>query len=434
MTEYREYRYGPILRKILLVSTLLLAGCISPGTQQPDAGMGMAHAEHVCNFTPALSVHCGRMPTTGFDQSGRLWVAYVVGQHVYVSHSDDLGKTFSDAMQVNKQPEEIYTNGENRAKVAFGRNGEIYVSWTQVTDGPFYGDIRFTSSLDGGMSFEPVRTVNDDGLLTSHRFETLFVDSKGDIYLTWLDKRDMAAIVAQGGKYTGAALYYTVSTDNGQTFARNLKVADPSCECCRIAMSETPDGDVAVFWRHIFGEDLNIRDHAFAVLSGDHVATAVQRATLDNWQIEACPHHGPAMVSAGDGSYHLTWFTLGDERKGIFYGRYNPDTRQLSNLVPMATTASSSHPYITRIDRQLMLVWKEFDGVKTNIRLAVSDDDGNTWQPGIIIASTSDASDHPLLISRKGEVWLSWHTGQEGLRIISLDHNHLNNNQQVSAQ
>ena len=45
------------------------------------------------------------------------------------------------------------------------------------------------------------------------------------------------------------SLYYTWSKDNGVTFAKNIKVADYSCECCRIAMSETHQGDAAAFWR-----------------------------------------------------------------------------------------------------------------------------------------------------------------------------------------
>ncbi|MEX2353625.1 MAG: exo-alpha-sialidase, partial [Gammaproteobacteria bacterium] len=218
------------------------------------------------------------------------------------------------------------------------------------------------------------------------------------------------------------------SSDAGRTFAPNRKVADYSCECCRIAMAETPERDVAVFWRHIFGENLHIRDHGFAVIGKDRVITPLQWATRDNWELEGCPHHGPSMVSAGDGSYHISWFTLGDERKGIFYGRYHPGTGQLDNLSTMATVGAS-HPYIARIGSNLMLVWKQFDGDKTNIRLAVSRDDGNTWQPETTVISTSGASDHPLLITHSGAGWLSWHTSDEGLRIIPLNHK-----QQVSGR
>ncbi|MGY8814880.1 MAG: exo-alpha-sialidase [Gammaproteobacteria bacterium] len=403
---------------------LFTSGCVHQSNEIPGAMAGMNHETNSCLFTPEISVHCGRTPTTAIDNNGRLWVAYVIGEFVNVVYSDDLGIHYSDPVKVNSRPEEIYTNGENRAKIAFGRNGEIYVSWTVVRDGPFYGDIRFSRSLNNGKNFEEARTVNDDGMLTSHRFETLFVDSKGNIYISWLDKRDQVVTLDRGVEYNGAALYYTISKNNGLTFAKNRKVADYSCECCRIAMSETPSGDVAAFWRHIFGD--NIRDHGFAVLGLEDIVIPVQRATKDDWQIEACPHHGPAMVTGDDDLYHVTWFTLGEARKGINYGRYNPLTETMMDIRTVATTGSS-HPFISRIREKLFLVWKQFDGEKTNIMSIASMDSGETWSAAQIISSTDNASDHPLLITSGEQVWLSWHTSKEGLRIIPLtDHLQVN--------
>ena len=404
---------------------LAAAACTPTGNHVPVSGAdtGAEVVAGPCRFSPATSVHCGRTPTTAFDREGRLWAAYVVGGHVYVANSGNQGKSYSRPVRVNREPEEIYTNGENRPKIAFGRHGEIYVTWTKVREAPFAGDIRFAVSRNGGRGFEPVKVVNDDNLLTSHRFDALFVDPEGDVYVAWLDKRDLVAAERAGGSYTGAALYYAVSSDDGASFAPNRKVGDYSCECCRIAMSETPEGDVAVFWRHIFGDDLGIRDHGFAVLGDEGVVVPLQRATRDDWHLSGCPHHGPAMAPAGDGSYHLTWFTLGEARKGIFYGRYDPDGGgRLRNLAAMAA-AGASHPYIAAAGDALYLVWKHFDGERTTVRLVVSRDQGASWSPGRVVADTVDASDHPLLVSRGGAVWLSWHTGREGLRIIPLDDN-----------
>jgi hypothetical protein len=38
-----------------------------------------------------------------------------------------------------------------------------------------------------------------------------------------------------------------------------------------------------------------------------------------------------------------------------------------------------------------------------------------------VVAETADASDHPLLITNDEQVFLSWHTGKEGLRIVPLN-------------
>jgi hypothetical protein len=69
----------------------------------------------------------------------------------------------------------------------------------------------------------------------------------------------------------------------------------------------------------------------------------------------------------------------------------------------------------------LWLVWKEFDGDKTTVPAMVSHDDGRTWSSPVIVAETSNASDHPLLASDGRRVFLSWQTQAEGLSFSPLE-------------
>lgn len=374
-----------------------------------------------CHTATALpSLHCGVTPTPAFDPLGRLWVAFVQHGHVYVTHSRDLGTTFSPPIAVNPVVEEIYTNGENRPKIAFGPKGEIYLSWTQKTAGRYTGNIRFSRSLDGGAGFDVPRTINDDGLPISHRFDSLAVTPSGEVYLVWLDKRDKHTFERKHEErnYRGAALYYAVSQDRGAHFTSNRKVADHSCECCRIAVAVNGDDGVAVFWRHIF--DTNIRDHAFAVLHAD-TTPAIQRVTFDDWRIDACPHHGPAMSLAADGAYHLAWFTSGPEHKGIFYGHYETDGKKLSRKLSVDTSAGAGHPQVLADGRQIVLAWKTFDGSLTRLQSAASNDGGDTWSPTVTLLQTRGPSDHPALIENGKRMYVAWHTRQEGYRLASVE-------------
>jgi hypothetical protein len=67
------------------------------------------------------------------------------------------------------------------------------------------------------------------------------------------------------------------------------------------------------------------------------------------------------------------------------------------------------------------LVWKEFDGEKTTVDLMVSHDDGASWSEPRAVATTSDASDHPLLISDGHRTYLSWMTKADGFRFLPLE-------------
>jgi hypothetical protein len=160
-------------------------------------------------------------------------------KHVYVSRSEDEGVTYSTPVQVNPVPEDAEFNGENRPKIIVAEDGTVMLSWTTKTSNQFTGEIRFSRSIDGGLSFESPRTINDDGLRTGHRFDSLFLTPSGKVYLTWIDKRDMEATLARNEAYPGAAIYYTVSTDMGASFMPNVRVSHNSCECCRIAWHPT---------------------------------------------------------------------------------------------------------------------------------------------------------------------------------------------------
>ncbi|HRE16983.1 MAG TPA: exo-alpha-sialidase, partial [Rhodocyclaceae bacterium] len=105
-----------------------------------------------------------------------------------------------------------------------------------------------------------------------------------------IDKRDLEAAKTGKMPYRGAAIYTAVSTDHGRSFQPEQKVADYSCECCRIAIAEDDDGSPLLLWRHVYAP--NERDHAVAKLRADGSAASVQRATHDRWKIDACPHHG----------------------------------------------------------------------------------------------------------------------------------------------
>src|SRR6201999_2938787 len=73
-----------------------------------------------------------------------------------------------------------------------------------------------------------------------------------------------------------------------------------------------------VLSRAIFGKD--VRDHAVVTLVDGRPATP-HRVAVDDWHIDGCPHHGPALAIDGGGTMHAAWFTQGRARQGPFYAR-----------------------------------------------------------------------------------------------------------------
>lgn len=363
-----------------------------------------------------VSVHCGGAPSATIDAGGDLWVTFVQDKHVYVQRSGDLGESWEVPVQVTPEPEDAEFNGENRPKIIVaeeGGNKQVMLSWTTKTSANFTGEIRFSRSSDGGRHFDEPRTINDDNLMTGHRFDSLYLTDNNTLYLTWIDKRDMEASLGNGQTYPGAAIYYAVSNDLGRSFSTNYRVSHNSCECCRIAMAPHGEGEVAILWRQLFNTE--IRDHAIAVLGADGEVSDLQRATYDDWYINACPHHGPTMVGAEEeGNYHMSWFSAGNHHKGIYYASLDLNSGEPAQLLQVDGTPGAGHPYLASHEGTLYLVWKGFDGMNTPLMLKTSEDGGDSWTEAKTLYSTTESSDHPLLVTTADGVYVSWWTQELG--------------------
>src|SRR3954471_22439722 len=135
---------------------------------------------------------------------------------------------FSNPIRIKAPSQKIGADGEARPKLAIGPEGNIYVTWTEVLKAPFSGYIWFARSTNQGKSFEKPMIVHQDRAEITHRFEALNVsqsgDSKGNITVAWVDKRDLIAAKAAGKAYDGAAIYYAVSTNKGASFNPEQKL------------------------------------------------------------------------------------------------------------------------------------------------------------------------------------------------------------------
>ncbi len=352
-----------------------------------------------------------------FDHEGTLWRASVQQGYLHLARSTDGGKSYATPVRVNPEAEAIAADGENRPKIAIAGDGTLYLSWTRLSaEQPFSGDIRFSRSHDGGKTFAPPITVNDNHEAISHRFDAMGVNQRGELYIAWLDKRDQSAAQRAGQKYEGAAVYYTVSRDGGRHFEKNIKLVDHSCECCRVAMAMDSDGVPVVLWRHVYPD--KVRDHALQRLDG---RSTPQRATHDEWRIDACPHHGPALAIGKDGGYHQVWFSGAEERHGLFYARSTAQGKSFTAPLRFGDEAAQAgHADVLSRVNTVFIVWKEFDGSATIIRMMRSTDNGQHWEATRSVATSRGASDHPLLIADRNTIYLSWNTAQEGYRLIAL--------------
>lgn len=353
-----------------------------------------------------------------FAPDGRLFVALKQGDHVVIQRSDDEGATWTAPQVVNAAPETVSADGENRPKLAFGKDGSLLVTWTHPLSKPFSGEIRLARADAAGSTFSAPLTVHRDRAEITHRFESLSVGPDGRVLATWIDKRDLEKAKAGKQAYQGAAIYGAVSEDGGRTFKLEAKIADHSCECCRIAIARDSDGAPLLLWRHVFAP--NERDHALARLKPDGTPEGVQRATFDRWKVDACPHQGPSLAVDEKGMRHAVWFNQKDGGGHVYYGRLLPrgDGVMVEGQRPIGGP-QAAHADLAAAGGKLAIAWKEFDGDNTRLHALVSADGGHSFTAQDLDA-TAGASDQPRMISRGDTLYVFWRTDKEGFRLHRL--------------
>jgi hypothetical protein len=377
-----------------------------------------AHEAHIQHPVPSLSAI-----NVAFDTVGNLWRVSVHDGFLLVDKSADLGKTFTVPVKVNATAQKIGANNEARPDIALDANNNIYVTWTQNLNTRFAGYIWFARSINGGKSFEKPYIVHQDRAEITHAFNAVNIAPNGKITVTWIDKRDALNAKKAGKKYDGAAIYYAISTDAGKTFAPEQKLADSSCECCRIVTTNKPDGTTVAMWRHVF--EGSERDHNIAEIPKAGAKPEPHRATFGHWVIDGCPHHGAALASGGEGKdwwgYHMAYFDGNDKKPGLYYSRMDGVAWVASPAKKFGDNSKQAgHPAILSIGEQVWLVWREIKDGKSSILGMHSEDGGRNWKDAKTLAETHQKADYPFLLQHKNTVYLVWNTQANGLQLLGL--------------
>ena len=413
------------------IGVLVVAlAAVSAWAQQPPTAAPIAPVV----VTPAMPAHTMPAKHAPRAQLGS-GVAFAPDGSLWLVGLDAHGSLFVQTAPANNwqqwgaprvldtQGDAISADGENRPKLVFGPKGWVVISYTQPRPKPNTGFIRMLHSRDGGQTFSAPVTVHTDRQEITHRFEAIGFDAQGLLHTVWIDKRDLEAAPKVGGKstYRGAAIYRNVSRDGGATFGPDLRVADHSCECCRITLAQGADGKLRAMWRHVFAPD--VRDHAFAVLdAGTALATAppappkLVRATYDEWHINACPHHGPALVADAQGGFHTVWFGMrqqgGANVAAVRYARLNADGSPVLDSVRALPDDRAEHADVQAAGPRVAVVWRSSDGSRTTVKAWLSTDGGRSFAQQVL-GEVTGPNDFPRLVQHAGRMVAVWRTATE---------------------
>ncbi|MEQ1560111.1 MAG: exo-alpha-sialidase [Methyloglobulus sp.] len=351
-----------------------------------------------------------------FGPDGRLWRVVPSQDKVEVDYSLDYGKTFSKPVRVNPKPQAMNFWDENPPSIAVDKQGKVSVLYFADSKQDYTS--FFSQSGDGIHFSKPVK-VSTKANSQIHYQTEMWLDKGGKAHFLWHDVRDEKEYKKQGG---GDLSIYHVAVDPSKPLKaqKDHRIAKNICSCCRSAVALDVDGLPVVLARFVYPG--SIRDHGLFKLNADGKASEPWRVTYDDWKIDGCPTHGPALSISDDGHYHMAWFSQGTKQSGLFYAWSGNQGKTFSK--PLSIGNADKLPGradVMALGNKVALVWKEFDGKITTINTIVSEDSGLHWSSLKQLATSSAASNHPALINDGKHIFMTWNNADKGFQLIQVD-------------
>jgi hypothetical protein len=371
----------------------LLTGC----SEQPKLQLSEPH-------TVSAPTSVGAAPMFAVSDSGKQATAWISAPEggsdgrLYVSVNGQPPSELRDSLGP------IEPHGESPPKIAYASDGSLAALYVvgKVAPGKRFplGALRFARSPDGGRTWEQPVTITDDSAFGSHNFHALHIAHDGTIYAAWLD-----------GRSGQSHAFATRSEDGGKSWAPNRPISTgEACPCCRTALATAPGGVVYAAWRAVLPG--NIREIVVA-RSGDRGTTWGEpvRVQTDEWQVDACPHAGPALAVDSRNRLHVTWWSGKEGAAGVFYARSDDGGKSFAHVTPLGTDEFSqpAHVQLAVGDSGVVAVaWDDGTLQTPRIALRISRDGGDDFSPTHYASAEGRAASFPVLALDGKRLTVAW--------------------------
>jgi hypothetical protein len=282
-------------------------------------------------------------------------------------------------------------------------------------------DLRFSRSLDGGRTWDPPATVNDDVANGpgQHSHHGVAVYPDGSLLAAWLDDRPGAerldADVSEG---SDASIYIARSLDFGAHWGQNSPQWSRASRGCRVAVA------VDLIMRPLFSFRKHYPGHVRDVVMGRPDGPAV-RLFYDDWPAPGEPSAGASLVISRDGTLRSVWYTGAPGRAGVWFCQDLPELVD-STDVPLPLIRGERVPPITAdlgkagVSGSLIACDSDTTGT-SGLTLVRVNSNGRRVEERMVVPGTQDAS-HPYVgsINTRRYAFVAWTDRRDGMSKLRL--------------
>jgi hypothetical protein len=327
----RTDKQGYIFMIAQIITPFLLFGFMFNMNQKTIGKMVFGRNVRVDNTGSSSSSQM--CPSIAVDINENVYVAWQDERNgsmdIYFTKSTNGGHSFGTNVRVDDSGKSF--SDQEHPFIVVDKNGIIYLVWFDVRNGN--RDIYFAKSTDGGKSFQRNVRVDDTGSSPSNQYRvSMALDNDGNIYVVWSDDRN--------GRRD---IYFSKSTDGGESFGKNVRVDDTGLPSDSIQawprICVDRGENIYVSWFDARNEKLNY-DIYFAKSTdgGNSFWKNIRVDDTGRWRTRQCR---PCMAIDPDGNLYIVW---DDERNGncdIYFAKSTNGGSSFGRNVRVDDTGSS---------------------------------------------------------------------------------------------
>jgi hypothetical protein len=236
-------------------------------------------------------------PNVAVDGGGTIYVVWSAGKW-----ATSTGQTVSNTPAAPKKD----STADAAAKSPHAEHGS-HATGKGAPMRPGNLSIFLARSNDDGRTFSDPIKVNDDPDGPEHRFPTVATGAPGEVYVAWLDKRPSASAASSCNVYVsrshdhGETFSANVNATAGQV--------NSICHCCRVALA-TMAGQLFVAFRND-RDDLRDNFLVNSTIALEPFSSPIPIEDT-GWYVPMCPFNGPSLTPDKSFNLHAVWMTGGE--------------------------------------------------------------------------------------------------------------------------
>ena len=352
-------------------------------------------------------------PNLAVSPDGRVhlsWIERLGGGRYSLRFSTKEGEGWS-APRVIAEGANWFVNWADFPSMVALPDGSLAAHWL-VKSGPgtYAYDVNISRSFDGGKTWGEPFVPHRDGTQTEHGFVSMFAARDGALAAVWLDGREMKGHEAGQGHGQMTLRYVTIRRDG--TLADEAVLDTKVCECCQTSVAVTAEGPIVVYRDR---SDQEMRDIS-AIRWRAGKWGQPRPLSRDGWQINGCPVNGPAVAASGR-RVAAAWFTGAENTPRVRLAFSDDAGETFGEPITVDDGNPAGRVDVLLLpDGSAMVAWLEKLTGGGEVRVRRVRPDGKRDQPVTVAPSgTARSSGFPQMVRSGGVLVFAW----TGARVLT---------------